>query len=982
MKYPAYIETSQIIPESAEALERKVCALLASMTLEEKMDLCHGHSEGRGIEGNGGYNPGVPRLGVPEIRMFDGPAGVTSLYETTGLPVQEMLAASWDPELAYQYGKVEGSENFAISGNTQLGSEFDIARTPQFERNRDMLGEDPFLLTRMCVPETRGIQDQHVVATLKHFAVCAQGTIIQNAPDQRVDEQTLHELYFPGFEAAAKEGGAASFMCAYNKFNGAYASANEYAQKTVLRDMWNFKGYMMSDWGSNHMLSTHKGMDMEMPHGTYNSNERLKLALKKGRLTVEDIEAAARHVLYAYGMVGYLNLVEMDSEGKVLPEEGRTEPIRIRDSYHEAVANGLLEENAEICLNVARKGAVLLKNREKTLPLTDADYTEDNSVALLGLGAVYLLSGTGQERSYGTLSRMKAPVDELRRLAGENANISGYVALDLVGQTIPGQYLFQDEALTKPGIVRTWGVADTGESFGLLADFEEANKPAGDPGAPPTAVGGAGVEFKGVAAADDEEDSDVMEMRPLAENTLVTDMEGHETGSFCTVDEVIEFTTGTIDGKVNQTYKNAEDGKAFPKGSGYTWLGYLTVPYDGEYDLIFQTIGGNANCKIMLDGKKWSGIGVSEMREGAHWPWNNLVSSPEGMDISGVRVSLKAGIAYKIRVMGRADSAEKDLQLRLAWITPKQRENNYRAALEAASKAKKVVLFLTSDYAYRPVGAPPFDGFGFDYIYMPSIEIPAVQKKLLTDVKEAMDPDAKLIVAICNGNVVSMEWHEKADAILNLFSPGQEGGTAIVEILTGRVNPSGKMAITIPEHNEDTPVSITPYQTKKCYSGYTGSDGKMYVDYDEGIFTGYRWYDREDVKPLYAFGHGLSYSEFRYSDLSVSDLDVTFTVTNIGDVAGSEIAQVYLGEAKVPAHIQVARKQLCGFARLEDIQPGESRTVTITIPERSLCYWDPKKVLVSRPDGTRDKWVRTTGLRKIFVGGSSADLPLVGEIRL
>ena len=102
MKYPEYIETKQIIPESAEVLEKKVEALLAAMTTEEKMNLCHGFKEGRGEVGNGGYNPGVPRLGVPEIRMFDGPAGVTSLYDTTGLPVEEMLAASeTNPDLKF-----------------------------------------------------------------------------------------------------------------------------------------------------------------------------------------------------------------------------------------------------------------------------------------------------------------------------------------------------------------------------------------------------------------------------------------------------------------------------------------------------------------------------------------------------------------------------------------------------------------------------------------------------------------------------------------------------------------------------------------------------------------------------------------------------------------------------------------------------------------------------------------------------------------
>lgn len=979
MKYPRYIETEHIRPESDELLSKKVSALLRAMTLEEKMDLCHGHMEGRGTVGNGGYNPGVPRLGVPEIRMYDGPAGVTSIYDTTGLPVQEILAAAWDPDLAYKYGKVEGSENYAISGNTQLGSEFDIVRTPQFGRNRDMLGEDPFLLTSLCVPETRGIQDQHVVATLKHFAVCCQDTVIQNAADQLVDEQTLHQLYFPGFEAAAKEGGAAAFMCSYNKYNGAYASANEYMQKTVLRDMWNYKGYMMSDWGSNHALTVHKGMDMEMPDGVYNSNERLHLALKKGRLTQQDIEDAAGHVLYGFGMAGYLSLVELDEAGNVLAEEGRTEPIRMRDRYAEAVEAGLLKDNADICLNIARKGAVLLKNQDHALPLTEKDYTGENSVAMLGLGAVALISGTAQERSYGAISRMKAPADELRRLAGEDSRIESAVALDIFGTTVPAQHLFQDEALSRPGLVRTYGVGkeDAGPAgiFAMMMAMGKDDKPD-MPAAP---MGGAGVEFKGTAVADNDDDSDVREVIPMMDNGLEIDMEGHETGSFCCVDETLEFTVGTINGEINKTYKNGTDGTAFPAGSGYVWKGYLTVPEDGEYDLIFQAIGGNASCKISLDGETMTSIGSTEMREGAHWPWDNLVCSPEGMNISGGKFRLKAGTAYKIAVSARAASKEKDLQLRLAWITPQQRERDYQQALAAAAKAKKVVLFLTTDYSYRLAGAPL--GFGFDSVQMSSLEIPAVQKKLLEDVKKAMQPDAQLIIVANNGNVFSMEWHHQADAILNMFSPGQEGGTAIAEILTGKVNPSGKMAVTIPEKNTDTLASDTPEHTQQRYNSYVGADGKKYVDHDEGIFTGYRWYDKENVAPLYAFGHGLSYTTFAYSDLEVSGHQVSFTVTNTGDVTGTEIAQVYLGAAEVPAHIQMAAKQLCGFARLEDIAPGQQRRVTISVPERSFCYWDPNRELTPRDDGTKDKWVKTKGARKIYVGPSSAELPLTGEMQ-
>ena len=1001
MNYPKYMEPEMLKIESDEILSKKVEALLAAMTKEEKLDLCHGHSNPEGAQvANAGYNPGIPRLGVPEIRMYDGPAGVTSVYETTGLPVQEMLAASWDTELAYKYGKVEGSENFAISGNTQLGSQFDVVRVPQFNRNKDMLGEDPFLTAALAVPETKGIQDAGAVATLKHFGVASIGTDMQNAADQIVDEQTLHEIVFPPFEAAAKEGKAGSFMCCYNKFNGAYASANEYAQKTVLRDMWNYKGYMMSDWGANHALTTHKGMDMEMPSGAYNSNERILKGIDRGRLTWEDVNNAVRHVLFGFGMAGYLSLVELDEDGKVKIEEGRTEPIAMRDRYTQSVKDGLLNDNAEICLEIARKGAVLLKNEDKALPLTERDYTGENSVAMIGLGATHLLSGSGQERSYGRISRMKAPADELQRLAGKDANIRAEVGMDFFGTTIPAGNLFQDEDCTKPGLVRTYGVDESNAEmpFFMAMIMAEKEQPKDGPeGMPPfpgdgpegfppppggeapdlnAIMGGGGKEFKGVATSDDEEDEPV-DFHPTWENALAGDMAGHETGSFCCVDDTVDFTVGTSDGKTNQNYKNAGDGTAFPKGSVYTWDSFLTVPESGEYTLILQAIGGNTSFKIKL-GDKFETVGSTELREGAQWPWGSLVATGEGMEVHGGNVQMEAGKAYPIRLCVNATISHKDLQVRLAWITPKQRKANYENAVAAAKEAKKVLFFLSEDYSFRPLGQPMM----FSMNGLPSLDVPADQMRLLRDVKAAMQPDAKLIILHNNGQVYALGDVDKmANAVLNIWTPGQEGGQAVAELLLGKENPSGKLAITIPAKDTDTLVSDIEAHRATRYTGYM-KDGKKVIDFDEGIFCGYRWYDREDVKPLYAFGHGLSYTTFAYSDLSVSGRDVTFTVTNTGNVIGTEIAQVYLGAADVPEGVQMAKKQLCGFARLEDLQPDESRTVTVTIPERSFCYWNTAGDLVTRPDGTKDKWVKAEGTRQVLVGPASDALTLSGAVHV
>ena len=448
MQYPKYVDPKDLHRETDAVLEKKVSALLATMTEEEKLNLCHGHENPAGMQvANAGYNPGVPRLGVPEIRMYDGPAGVTSVYETTGLPVQEMLAATWDTNLAYRYGEVEGSENFAISGNTQLGSQFDVVRVPQFNRDKDMLGEDPFLTSALAVPETKGIQDAGVVAVLKHFGVASIGTDMQDAADQIVDEQTLHEIVFPPFEAAAKEGGAGAFMCCYNKFNGAYASANEYAQKTVLRDMWNFKGYMMSDWGANHSLSTAKGMDMEMPNGTYNSNDRILKGIAKGRLSWKNVDAARPMCSMASGLAGYLSLVKLDENGSGQSRRGSYRTHSYEGSLY-GIGQGrvVAGQRRRLPGNCKERRGSAEKSGQGASHYPE-DYTGGNAVAMIGLGATHLLSGAGQERSYGRISRMKAPAEAVRQLAGKDANIRAEIGMDFFGTTIPAENLFHDADL-------------------------------------------------------------------------------------------------------------------------------------------------------------------------------------------------------------------------------------------------------------------------------------------------------------------------------------------------------------------------------------------------------------------------------------------------------------------------------------------------------------------------------------------------------
>jgi len=961
MKFPIYFTDDCFVNETEEQIFNKVQALLKAMTIEEKAELCHGgmNPPNPGQVGNGGYLLGVPRLGVPEIRMYDGPAGVTSIYETTGLPAEELLASSFSRDLAYDFGTVSGSENHMVSGNCQLGAEVDLVRTTHFNRTRDMLGEDPFLASELSATLSKGIQDEHVIATLKHFAGYVVSANPANSPDTVIDEQTLHEFYLKSFEKAIKEGGAAGVMTTYGRINGPYASNAKELLIGVLREEWKFAGLTMSDWGANHSFSLNKGMDMEMPMGAYNSTERIKKFLDSGKLKAEELDAAAGHVLYALGRTGYLSLVSLDETGRVKEEAGRIEPIRIPDVYSKCEA--LRQRNADIAEKIVEKGAILLKNNDEALPIQKSDYEDDGQVTLIGLGAQYPICGYGQERSYGTLEFMTSPIAELQKAAGNDTNIVCEIGLDYVGACIPAEAFFVNKEGDEHGLTRYYGINE-----------EDGFRPAA------MSMGGEGVEFTGVAERDEKEDEDEegsLDFVPLdlfMPSSDAVDMEGFETGTVCDVDPVLSFTCGTG----VQNYKNHPDGTAFKKGDAYTWKGYIEAPEDGEYQLNLQAIGGVAIFKIDVDGTGLSDVGMLKLREGTQWPWDNLVSTPEGMAICNTVVTLEKGKRYPIMVYGKALLEQKDLQMRLAWLTPSEKKNRMQAAKDAAAKSKKVVFFVHEGFKTAKGKASGALMFGEGT----NICLAEDQKAFMLDVAKAVHGNGGKIAVICyNGSTFAMkEWIDAVDAVMYLWMPGQCGSKALAKLLLGQVNPGGKTPQSFPNDNADTLVTDTEEHLQTRWNGVMIPGEPNRVTCSEGIFTGYRWYEKENRKPLFPFGFGLSYTTFAYDDFAVQKENgnpvVSFSVENTGKVAGDEIVQLYIGKGVVPEYVMMAEKQLCGFERLENILPGEKRRVEIPVKEECLVYWDVKADYNVHEDGTKDKWVRVTGKRDLMVGASSSDI--------
>jgi beta-glucosidase len=256
------------------------------------------------------------------------------------------------------------------------------------------------------------------------------------------------------------------------------------------------------------------------------------------------------------------------------------------------------------------------------------------------------------------------------------------------------------------------------------------------------------------------------------------------------------------------------------------------------------------------------------------------------------------------------------------------------------------------DYWRTLHARPDAEGEDMDRTY----ELPPGQVAMIQEVTR-LNPRT-VVILNAGGSVATDNWLDAVPAFLDAFYPGQAGGAALAEILFGQVNPSGKLPFSWEKRWEDCP----------AFGNFPTSSSAKENTYREGILLGYRWFDTKAIEPLFPFGYGLSYTSFTYSNLQVKpsatgDFTATFTIQNKGTVPGGEIAQLYVA----PPAISVARPvhELKGFARI-DLQPGESKSVSIPVSRQDLAYWDPHT----------KEWTVSPGAYKIEVGASSRDLRL------
>lgn len=351
----------------AQAL-RRAQALVQRMTLEEKIAQLHGLRDADHFR----YVPGNARLGIPELDVTNGPAGVGpggagSQKPATAWPAPIALAATWEPKLAYEYGSLAGEETLALGSQLLESPDINIARVPQGGRVFESYGEDPFLAARQAVANIEGIQNAGAIANVKHYAANNQETH-RGTIDEIIDERTLREIYLPAFETSVKEAHVASVMCAYPRVNGHYDCENEYLLHDVLKQEWGFDGFVTSDFGAVHSTapSALAGLDLELPTGIY-FGEKLKDAVQSGAVPIARIDDM---LIRRFAKTMQLGLWKPQSSDKAIS----------------------ILEHGVIARQIATQSMVLLKNEGHLLPL---DRTKIKRVALIGPYAMRAMTGGG-----------------------------------------------------------------------------------------------------------------------------------------------------------------------------------------------------------------------------------------------------------------------------------------------------------------------------------------------------------------------------------------------------------------------------------------------------------------------------------------------------------------------------------------------------------------------------------------------------------
>jgi beta-glucosidase len=390
-------------------IENRVEDLLARMTLQEKIEL---------LGGTGFATKPIKRLGIPELKMSDGPLGVR-WEKSTAFPSGICMAATWDTLLINKIGKSIGEELKGKGRDVILGPCVNIARIPMGGRNFESFGEDPYLDSRMAVSYIKGVQSEGVAATVKHFAANNQ-EFNRMFINVKVSKRALNEIYLPAFKAAVKEAGALCVMAAYNKVNGEYCSENSYLLNKILKGDWKFGGLVMSDWGAVHssIPTAQNGLDLEMPTGKYLNSKTLTKPVKSDEININTINDKIKRILTVMFKLGLF-------ERQYSPN-----PDLINTKGHQKTA-----------YKAEAEGIVLLKNNNNSLPL---NLKAIKSIAVIGPNTAIARTGGGGSSMVSPVYSV-SPLEALKNKLPKNIKINYAEGIKLVGDSNPidNKFLFQ-----------------------------------------------------------------------------------------------------------------------------------------------------------------------------------------------------------------------------------------------------------------------------------------------------------------------------------------------------------------------------------------------------------------------------------------------------------------------------------------------------------------------------------------------------------
>ena len=404
--------------------DERIEALIKQMTLEEKAAMCSGSDRW--------HTCPIPRLGIPALRMTDGPYGVRTTTDdvppvtlpATCFPTSSALAATWDTELAQRIGVALADETKAKGNQILLGPAVNIHRTPLGGRNFEYLSEDPYLAGQMAVAYINGLQSQGVGASLKHFA-CNNSEYERMTISSEVDERALHEIYYPAFRAAVTEAQPWTVMSSYNRINGVSSAHNKALLRDMLKDEWGFTGFVVSDWGGvyDRVAGANGGCDVEMPDkGEIQAREMLA-AVRSGQVSESLVDDKVRRVLRILFRAGLF-----DGKQAVATQDTNT------------------PERQALAREAACEAMVLLKNKGNLLPL---DVASLKSIAVIGPAAEFAViqgGGSAHVNPYYAVSAL----DGLQKRCGDNIKFSYERGCSLDGSYPPLALDFTAEYFANP----------------------------------------------------------------------------------------------------------------------------------------------------------------------------------------------------------------------------------------------------------------------------------------------------------------------------------------------------------------------------------------------------------------------------------------------------------------------------------------------------------------------------------------------------